>query len=33
MVAPGKGLQEMFLPGSISFDDEQMPEMTGDAPS
>eukprot|EP00962_Isochrysis_galbana_P041745 scaffold15398_cov97-Isochrysis_galbana.AAC.4 len=33
MVAPGKGLQEMFLPGSITFDDEVMPEMTGDAPS
>jgi acetolactate synthase-1/2/3 large subunit len=33
MVAPGKGLQEMFLPGTITFDDEVMPQMTGDAPS
>jgi acetolactate synthase-1/2/3 large subunit len=33
MVAPGKGLHEMFLPGTITFDDEVMPEMTGDAPS
>ena len=33
MVAPGKGLDEMFLPGSLSLDDEVSPAMEGDAPS
>jgi len=33
MVAPGKGLDEMFLPGTLSLDDEVTPQMEGDAPS
>ena len=35
MVAPGKGLDEMFLPGQISVDDEAAvaPKMEGMAPS
>jgi len=33
MVAPGKGLDEMFMPGDISLDDEVTPQMEGDAPS
>ena len=32
MVAPGKGLDEMFLPGSITLG-EGAPQMTGEAPS
>jgi len=32
MVAPGKGLDEMFLPGQLSLE-EEAPEMEGDAPS
>ena len=32
MVAPGKGLDEMFLPGSITLGDEK-PKMEGEAPS
>ena len=32
MVAPGKGLDEMFLPGSITLG-EKAPVMTGEAPS
>jgi len=32
MVAPGKGLDEMFLPGSLSLD-EEAPKMEGMAPS
>ncbi|KAL1511790.1 hypothetical protein AB1Y20_005076 [Prymnesium parvum] len=33
MVAPGKGLDEMFLPGTLSLDQEVTPRMEGDAPS
>ena len=33
MVAPGKGLDEMFLPGDLSLDSEVTPKMEGDAPS
>jgi len=34
MVAPGKGLHEMFLPGTITLDsNESTPRMTGLAPS
>jgi len=33
MVAPGKGLDEMFMPGDISLDDEVKPTMEGLAPS
>ena len=35
MVAPGKGLDEMFLPGDISLDEDAAPapQMTGEAPS
>ena len=33
MVAPGKGLDEMFLPGTISLEQEVTPKMEGDAPS
>jgi len=33
MVAPGKGLDEMFLPGSINLDQEVVPRMEGLAPS
>ena len=34
MVAPGKGLDEMFLPGDISLDEDgHAPQMTGEAPS
>jgi len=33
MVAPGKGLDEMFLPGTLSIDDDVTPKMEGEAPS
>jgi len=33
MVAPGKGLDEMFLPGTLSIDDSVTPKMEGEAPS
>ena len=35
MVAPGKGLDEMFMPGSINISDdvEHQPKMEGLAPS
>jgi len=33
MVAPGKGLDEMFLPGQLTLDQEVTPKMEGDAPS
>ena len=33
MVAPGKGLDEMFLPGSITLGTGEAPVMTGEAPS
>ena len=33
MVAPGKGLDEMFLPGTLSLDSEVQPKMEGLAPS
>jgi|TARA_B110001469_G_scaffold107434_1_gene107659 hypothetical protein len=33
MVAPGKGLDEMFLPGSITLGEGTAPVMTGEAPS
>ena len=33
MVAPGKGLDEMFLPGTLSLDKEGQPKMEGMAPS
>jgi len=33
MVAPGKGLDEMFLPGELSLEQEVTPAMEGDAPS
>jgi len=33
MVAPGKGLDEMFLPGSITLGTGKAPVMTGEAPS
>ena len=33
MVAPGKGLDEMFLPGSIILEDDVAPQMEGMAPS
>lgn len=33
MVAPGKGLDEMFLPGTLSLEKEGQPKMEGMAPS
>ena len=33
MVAPGKGLDEMFLPGQLSLESEVQPKMEGLAPS